>query len=73
MSGKLEARARLAGARAVARATLRLGEAARAALPGLAVEAEAEAGAGRVVISGRGLWRRWLRDPVLRWPGGWLR
>jgi len=65
----LQARADAAGERAAARATLRLRDAARAALPGLLVEAEA----GRVVISGRGLRRRWLRDAVLRWPGGWLR
>jgi len=65
----LEARAEAAGERAVARATVRLGDAARAALPGLSVEAEP----GRVVISGRGLWRRWLGDAALRWPGGWLR
>lgn len=69
MNAQPEAHARKAGERAAARAALRLGEAARAALPGLDVEAES----GRVVISGRGLWRRWLRDPVLRWPGGWLR
>ncbi|TGX54759.1 hypothetical protein E5A73_04695 [Sphingomonas gei] len=65
----LEARAEAAGERAAARAALRLRDAARGALPGLSVEAEA----GRVVISGRGLWRRWLRDGALRWPGGWLR
>jgi hypothetical protein len=66
---RLEERAAAAGERAVARATLRLRDAAREALPGLRVEAEP----GRVVISGRGLWRRWLRDAALRWPGGWLR
>lgn len=69
MSAGLEARAREIAERGVARATLQLGDAARTALPGLTVEAEL----GRVVISGRGLWRRWLRDAVLRWPGGWLR
>jgi hypothetical protein len=66
---RLEARAEAIGERAAARAALRLRDAAREALPGLTAEAEA----GRVVISGRGLWRRWLRDPALRWPGGWLR
>jgi len=66
---RLEARAEALGERAAARAALRLRDAAREALPGLSVEAEA----GRVVISGRGLWRQWLRDAALRWPGGWLR
>lgn len=66
---RLEARAEAVGERAAAQAALRVRDAARAALPGLTVEAEA----GRVVISGRGLWRRWLRDAALRWPGGWLR
>jgi hypothetical protein len=65
----LQARAEEAGEHAATQAALRLRDAARAALPGLSVEAEA----GRVVISGRELRRRWLRDPVLRWPGGWLR
>ena len=65
----LQARAEVAGERAAAQAVLRLRDAARAALPGLSVEAEGR----RVVISGRGLWRRWLRDGALRWPGGWLR
>ncbi|MDP5279999.1 hypothetical protein Q9Q95_13780 [Sphingomonas sp. DG1-23] len=65
----LQARAEEAGEHAATQAALRLRDAARAALPGLSVEAEA----GRVVISGRELRRRWLRDAVLRWPGGWLR
>jgi hypothetical protein len=66
---RLEARAEAVGERAAAQTALRLRDAAREALPGLTVEAEA----GRVVISGRGLWRRWLADAALRWPGGWLR
>ncbi|WP_158298922.1 hypothetical protein [Sphingomonas psychrotolerans] len=65
----LQARAEAAGERAAAQAVSRLRDAAREALPGLSVEAEP----GRVVISGRGLGRRWLRDAALRWPGGWLR
>lgn len=65
----LEARARIAGEQAVTRATARLAEAARDALPGVSVEAEA----GRVMISGRGLGLRWLRDPAFRWLGGLIR
>lgn len=65
----LEARARIAGEQAVTRATARLAEAARDALPGVSVEAEA----GRVMISGRGLGRRWLRDPAFRWLRGLIR
>lgn len=65
----LEARARIAGEQAVTRATARLAEAARDALPGVSVEADF----GRVVISGRGLARRMLRDPALRWLGGLMR
>jgi len=64
-----EARAEAIGARASARAAARLADAARETLPGVSVEAEP----GRVVISGRGLGRRWLRDPALRWLGGLLR
>lgn len=69
MSARLETRANAAGERAAKRTVLRLRDATRAALPGFSVEAEP----GRVVISGRGLWRRWLRDAALRWPGGLLR
>jgi len=68
MSG-LDARGDAIAARAVARATARLAAAAGAALPGLRVRAEE----GRVVISGRGLARRLLADPALRWLGGLLR
>jgi hypothetical protein len=64
-----EAHAEAVGAAAVERAAVRLAEAARAALPGVSVEAEPE----RVVLSGHGLGRRWLRDPALRWLGGYLR
>ncbi|AQR74433.1 hypothetical protein [Sphingomonas sp. LM7] len=65
----LEARAEAIGARAAVRAAARVADAARAALPGVSVEAEP----GRVVVSGRGLARRWLRDPAIRWLGGLLR
>jgi hypothetical protein len=64
-----ERRARQAGDRAAAKAGMRLADALRGALPGVSVEAEP----GRVVISGRGLRRRLLRDWALRWPGGLLR
>ena len=64
-----EARAAAIGARAAARAGERLADAAREALPGVSVAAEP----GRVVISGRGLARRWLHDPAFRWLGGLLR
>lgn len=69
MMDGLEARARDAGARAVVRVAERLADAAGEALPGVSVKAES----ARVVISGRGLGRRWLRDPALRWLGGLLR
>lgn len=64
----LQARGRAAGERAVERAVERLAAEARAALPGL----EVETGDGRVTIIGRGLSRRWLADPALRWLGGLL-
>jgi len=69
MMDGLEARARIAGEQAVTRAASRLAEAAREALPGISVEADS----ARVVISGRGLARRMLRDPAFRWLGGLLR
>ncbi|WBY07107.1 hypothetical protein PIB19_17035 [Sphingomonas sp. 7/4-4] len=64
-----EARAETLGAAAAERAAVRLAATARETLPGVSAEAEA----GRVVISGRGLGRRWLRDPALRWLGGLMR
>jgi len=69
MMERLEARGRAIGERAAERAVERLAAEARAALPGL----EIEAGDGRVTIAGRGLGRRWLADPALRWLGGLLR
>jgi hypothetical protein len=65
----LEARAETLGAAAAERAAARLVAAARETLPGVSVEAEP----GRVVISGRGLARRMLRDPAFRWLGGLIR
>lgn len=69
MIGGLETRARAIGERAACDTAARLADAVREAVPRVSVEAEA----GRVVISGRGLVRRWLRDPALRWLGGLLR
>jgi hypothetical protein len=69
MMEDLEARGRRIGERAVDAAVERLVVAARAALPGLEIEADA----GRVTIAGRGLARRWLTDPALRWLGGLLK
>ena len=69
MMERLEARGRDGGERAAAVAAERLAVAARAALPGVAVEVAPEG----VTISGRGLARRVLRDPALRWLGGLLK
>ena len=59
---KLEARGRRIGEAGVRRAVARLAE-RLGAEPGVRVQAESD----RVVVSGRGLWRR------LRWIGGLLR
>lgn len=64
MTDGLEARARAAAEAGVARTVERLAERAEA-VPGVSVEAEA----GRVVLTGRGLWRM----AELRWIGGLLR
>ncbi|MCX8476961.1 MAG: hypothetical protein MT490_14300 [Sphingomonas sp.] len=69
MMDGLEARARDMGARAAVRVAARLADVAGEALPGVSVAAEG----ARVVVSGRGLGRRWLRDPAFRWLGGLLR
>ncbi|MET0310360.1 MAG: hypothetical protein ABW023_16765 [Sphingomonas sp.] len=69
MMERLEARGRAMGERAVDRAVERLATEARVALPGL----EIAAGTDRVTIVGRGLGRRWLEDPALRWLGGLLK
>jgi hypothetical protein len=65
MSARIEARAEAAVAEAVERLAARLGE----AVPGAEVTVEP----GQVVLSGRGLARRMLAEPGLRWPGGLLR
>lgn len=69
MMERLEARGESLGAAAAERAAQQLGAVARETLPGVAVSVEP----GRVVLSGRGLGRRWLSDPALRWLGGLLR
>ncbi|MHA6718788.1 hypothetical protein ACX40Y_04985 [Sphingomonas sp. RS6] len=66
---RLIARGRDAGERRAADAAARLGERLAAEFPDLDIEA-GEAG---VTIVGRGLWRRWLAEPMLRWTGGLLR
>ena len=65
----LNARAEAIGRRGAAQAAARLEERVRAAVPDLSVSVEET----RVTLSGRGLWRRWLADPALRWLGGLLR
>lgn len=65
MSARVDARAEAAAEAAIERLAAQLGE----AVPGAEVRVEP----GRVVLSGRGLARRMLRDPALRWPGGLLR
>lgn len=69
MLEQLIARGEAAGRRAADDATVRLAERVRDTVPGVSITVE---GAG-VTLSGRGLWRRWLADPALRWLGGMLR
>jgi hypothetical protein len=59
------ARAEAAAERAAARAAAELAE----ALP----DASVERTGGRIAISGRGLTRRWIELPALRWIAGTLR
>jgi hypothetical protein len=59
----LSARARAMGAAAARRAASRIADGVE--IPGVTVTVEDE----RVVVAGRGLVRRWLRDPALRWIG----
>lgn len=63
--GKIEGVADAAAERAADRVAVGL----TAALPGVEVARER----GRVVISGRGLSRRWFDMPALRWVAGVLR
>lgn len=69
MLEQLKARAESAGRTAATDAAGRLAEQVRAAVPGVSVTVEGSA----VTLSGRGLWRRWLANPALRWLGGLLR
>ncbi|WP_294257315.1 hypothetical protein [uncultured Sphingomonas sp.] len=69
MLEQLKARAETTGRAAAADAAGRLAERARETVPGVSVAVEGSA----VTLSGRGLWRRWLADPALRWLGGLLR
>lgn len=57
------------GQRRVIAITDRLAERIAATLPGLSAEAEP----GQVRLTGRGLRRRWLTEPALRWLGRALR
>lgn len=69
MLEQLNARADAIGERAAGDAAVRLGERVRDAVPGVSVGVDGT----RVTLAGRGLWRRWLADPGLRWLGGLLR
>jgi hypothetical protein len=69
MMARLIARGEAAGERRARAAAARLGERLAAEFPDLDVAA----GDDGVTIAGRGLWRRWLADPMLRWTGGLLR
>lgn len=69
MLEQLSARAEAAGRKAAEDAAVRLGERVRDGVPGVAVTVTD----GVVTLAGRGLWRRWLADPALRWLGGLLR
>ncbi|WP_284055148.1 hypothetical protein [Stakelama marina] len=66
---RLTGRGRKAGARAVDRKAREIAAAVREAAPGVRVAREGD----DVVLSGRGVWRRRLGDPALRWIGGMLR
>lgn len=69
MLERLNTRAEAIGRRAADDAAARLGERVGEAVPGVAVAVDG----ARVTLSARGLWRRWLADPGLRWLGGLLR
>ncbi|PVX28993.1 hypothetical protein [Sphingomonas pokkalii] len=69
MFDRLKARGEAIGRAAAADRAARLAAAVRETFPGIAAESDA---AG-VTLRGRGLWRRWLADPALRWLGGLLR
>lgn len=65
MSARVEARAQAAAEATAERLAVRL----REAVPGVRVRTDGD----RVVLAGRGLGRRMLSEPALRWPGGLLR
>ncbi|WNO53545.1 hypothetical protein [Stakelama saccharophila] len=69
MRAALERRGREIAARRADREADKVAEAVRDAAPDVRVTREGE----DVVLSGRGLSRRRLRDPVLRWIGGLVR
>lgn len=69
MLEQLNARAEAIGRQAADDAAMRLGERVRETVPGVSVSVDGSS----VTLSGRGLWRRWLADPGLRWLGGLLR
>lgn len=69
MLEQLKARGERVGRQAAADTAGRMGERVREAVPGVSVTVEGTV----VTLSGRGLWRRWLADPALRWLGGLLR
>ena len=65
----MEARAGRMGAARAAAVAAQLAERVADAVPGVAVSVEAD----RVVLTGRGLARRAVTDPLLRDLGSWLR
>ncbi len=69
MNGDWLARDREIGARAQTRAIARGVEQLRDEFPGIAVSAEPDA----IVLSGRGLFRRWINDTRLRTIGSLLK
>lgn len=68
MRARVLTRGEAAGARAVAAAVTRIGEAARAGADGLR-GIRVESDAASVTISARGLWRRRIEDARVRWLG----
>jgi len=69
MLEQLTTRGEAAGRRAAGEAAARLDERVRETVPHVSVAVDG----GTVTLAGRGLWRRWLADPALRWLGGLLR
>lgn len=69
MRARLEARGVAIAAEARQRAIVALAERVAAEVPGVAVEPQEDG----VVLSGRGLARRLIDEPVLRWIGSLMR